>query len=101
MNKSDKNKNYMGVHLRTWYGETAMYLLNSIKDKKMTLEEVIQNWNNCLGEGDSFESEKIGTKDCDVFYIVKVDYMEYMIMFSNCESVIDAMCDIFEIEYRL
>lgn len=92
---------YVGVHLRTWYGETAMYLLNSIKDKKMTLEEVIQNWNNCLGEGDSFESEKIDTNDCDEFYIVKVDYMEYMIMFSNCENVIDAMCDIFEIEYRL
>ena len=92
---------YVGVHLRTWYGETALHLLNGIKSKKMSLEEVIQNWNNCLGEGDSIESEEIDTKDCDEFYIVKVDYMEYMIMFSNCESVIDAMCDIFEIEYRL
>ena len=96
-----KNKKYVGVHLRTWYGETALHLLNGIKNKKMSLEEVIQNWNNMLGEGDSIESEEIDTTDCDEFYIVKVDYMEYMIMFSNCESVIDAMCDIFEIEYRL
>lgn len=101
MNKSNKNKNYMGVHLRTWYGETAMYLLNSIKDKKTTLEEVIQNWNNCLGEGDSFESEEIDTNDCDKFYIVRVNYTDYIIMFSNCESEVDMMCDIYEIKYEL
>ena len=101
MNKNNKNKNYMGVHLSSWYGETAMYFLNSIKDKKMTLEEVIQTWNNCIGEGGSFESEKIGTNDCDKFYIVKMSYTDYIIMFSNCESEVDAMCDIYEIEYEL
>ena len=81
--------------------EKLLYLINSIKDKKMTLEEVIQNWNNCLGEGDNFESEEIDTNDCDKFYIVKVNYTDYIIMFSNCESEVDAMCDIFEIEYQL
>ena len=96
-----KNKKYVGVHLRTWYGETALHLLNGIKNKKMSLEEVIQNWNNILGEGDSIESEEINTNDCDKFYIVKVNYTDYIIMFSNCESEVDMMCDIYEIEYEL
>ena len=32
---------------------------------------------------------------------LSVNYTDYIIMFSNCESEVDMMCDIYEIEYEL
>lgn len=94
MNKGNKNKNYMGVHRRTWYGDDAQILYYYFKNK----HGAIRYWDTWLGEGDSSETEIINTNDCDESFIVNFNDEQYIVMFSNCDDVFAATCDIYIID---
>lgn len=83
------------MHIRTWFGEDAKYIYNKFKKGEYSVDDIVEYWNDGLGERDTDESEEIDAKDFDELY--SSSDKEYLIGFSNMDDENCACCDIFEV----
>lgn len=83
------------MHIRTWFGSEANYIYRMFKTGKYTVDDIIERWNDGLGERDTDESEEVNPQYFDELHISS--NKEYLVGFSNMEDKDISSCDIFEI----
>ena len=93
------SKKYEGLHIRTWWSDDANYIYDKFNKGEYTVEDIIKEWNNGLGESDSEKMEYVNTGDFDNGLFFTKDY-KYAVGFSNMDDDKSAACDIFEVEEK-
>lgn len=83
------------MHIRTWFGEDAKYIYNKFKNGEYSVDDIVEYWNDGLGERDTDESEEVDENDFDELHITFDK--EYLVGFSNMDDKDSAFCDIYEV----
>lgn len=90
------SKKYEGQHIRTWWGDDAKYIYDRFRNGEYTVDDIIREWNNGLGESDSDKMEYVNTGDFDNGLFFTKDF-GYAVGFSNMDDEKSSACDIFEV----